>query len=182
VGTDTSGVINCATLVNAAGAWAAEIARWAGSDELPVRPVKGQIVLSERLPKMLGGCVTATDCYFLQKDNGAVLIGSTTEEAGFDVSTTAEAVANLARGAMRCLPALREVQIKRCWAGLRPCTPDELPILGPAAGVDGLIHAAGHFRTGILTSAITGVVMSRRFRHGAFIGRCGRWRSECCPR
>lgn len=83
----------------------------------------------------------------------------TTEEKGYDVSTTMEAVKGLARGAMRCLPDLQQSRIKRCWAGLRPGTPDELPILGPMAGIGGYLNACGHFRTGILTSAITGVLI-----------------------
>jgi hydrogen cyanide synthase HcnC len=162
--TDTQGQLGCGTLVNAAGSWAAELAHWATGISLPVRPIKGQIVLSERLPKLLNGCITTSDCYFLQKDNGEVLIGSTTEDVGFDVSTSSAAVGDLARGAMRCFPALEQTQIKRCWAGLRPGTPDELPILGRMAGVDGYLNACGHFRTGILTSAITGVAIDRLVR------------------
>lgn len=62
---------------------------------------------------------------------------------------------------MRCLPELKDVNLKRTWAGLRPGSPDELPILGPMRGVEGYMNACGHFRTGILTSAITGVLLDK---------------------
>lgn len=163
--THEHGTLSCATMINAAGSWAPEISEWATGIRLPVRPVKGQIVLSERLPKLLHGCITTSDCYIAQKDNGEILIGSTTEEKGYDVSTTITAVTGLARGAVRCLPELRQVNIKRCWAGLRPGTPDELPILGAMPGTEGYLNACGHFRTGILTSAITGVVIDRLVNH-----------------
>lgn len=66
---------------------------------------------------------------------------------------------------MRCLPELKDVNLKRTWAGLRPGSPDELPILGPMAGVEGYLNACGHFRTGILTSAITGVMLDALVRN-----------------
>jgi hydrogen cyanide synthase HcnC len=159
--TQEHGELFAGTTINAGGAWAAEIGEWATGVRLPVRPVKGQIVLSEKMPKLLNGCVTTSDCYIAQKDNGEILIGSTTEEKGYDVSTDVDAVAELARGAMRCIPELKQVNIKRCWAGLRPGTPDELPILGRMPGIDGYLNACGHFRTGILTSAITGVLIDK---------------------
>ena len=154
------GPLHCHTLINASGAWAAELARQASGLEIPVYPVKGQIVLSERMPKIMNGCISTSDCYIAQKDNGEVLIGSTTEEKGFDTTNTEKEIKMLANGAMRCLPILKESNIKRCWAGLRPGTPDELPILGPMEGVEGYLNACGHFRTGILTSAITGEIIN----------------------
>ncbi len=128
---------------------------------IPVKPVKGQILLTERLPKILNGCLTTSDCYVAQKDNGEILIGSTTEDKGFDVTTTYPEIAGLVQGAVRCLPELADVNLKRTWAGLRPGSPDELPILGPMKGVEGYLNACGHFRTGILTSAITGVLLDK---------------------
>ncbi len=158
------GTLECDTLVNAAGCWAAQISQMACGVEIPVEPIKGQIILSERLPKVLKGCVSTTDCYIAQKDNGEVLIGSTTEEKGFDTTNTLPELKELANGAMKCLPVLKDMNIKRCWAGLRPGTPDELPILGEMPGVEGYINACGHFRTGILTSAITGKLINDLYR------------------
>ncbi|KAF7772178.1 hydrogen cyanide synthase HcnC [Pseudoalteromonas citrea] len=146
----------CDTLINAAGAWADTLFNKATGLNMPVYPVKGQIVLSERLPKVLNGCVSTSDCYIAQKDNGEILIGSSTEEKGFDTTNSLDKITELSQGALKCLPILKDSNIKRCWAGLRPGTPDELPILGYVPGVEGYINACGHFRTGIVTSAITG--------------------------
>ena len=161
VKTDVEGVFNCQTLINAGGAWAAELSEMATGRSIPVKPVKGQILLTERMPKLLQGCLTTADCYMAQKDNGEILIGSTTEDKGFDVTTTYPEINGLVQGAIRCIPELAQINLKRSWAGLRPGSPDELPILGPVEGVHGYLNACGHFRTGILTSAITGVLIDK---------------------
>ncbi len=151
----------CGTVVNAAGAWAGQLAANAGL-QLPVAPVRGQIVLTETLPRVLNSCLSASTCYLAQKAHGEVLIGSTTEHAGFDVSVTPEAIHSLCQGAARAVPRLRLARIKRIWAGLRPGTPDEMPVLGPA-GLDGYINAAGGFRTGIVAAPLTGEVVAQLF-------------------
>ncbi|MDK1289427.1 NAD(P)/FAD-dependent oxidoreductase [Pseudoalteromonas umbrosa] len=161
VGLQTAaGELRCDTLVNATGAWANDLYKQATGKDMPVYPVKGQIVLSERMPKIMNGCISTSDCYIAQKDNGEILIGSSTEEKGFDTTNSLDKIQELSRGAMKCLPILNESNIKRCWAGLRPGTPDELPILGKVSGVEGYLNACGHFRTGILTSAITGKLIT----------------------
>ena len=164
VETDRVGRLSCNSLINAAGSWASTLCEWATGCSIPVHPVKGQIVLSERVPKLLQGSITTSDCYIVQKDNGEILIGSTTEDKGFDVTTTLPEIRGLVQGAIRCIPALKEINIKRSWAGLRPGSPDELPILGPMEGIQGYFNACGHFRTGILTSAITGVLLNQLVR------------------
>jgi hydrogen cyanide synthase HcnC len=146
--------------VNAAGAWSAELAATAGI-ELPVFPIRGQIVLSESLPEVLRGCISTSECYLTQKVHGEILIGSTTDRAGFDVSVTEDAISSLCRGAIRAVPMLRNVGIKRVWAGLRPGTPDELPILGRIDGVTGIINATGGFRTGIVASPLVAELVAQ---------------------
>ncbi|HEV3005977.1 MAG TPA: FAD-dependent oxidoreductase [Pirellulales bacterium] len=161
VGVETTGeFLPCSAVVNAAGAWAGRLAATAGL-ELPVFPVRGQIVLTDTLPRVLNSCLSTSTCYLLQKAHGEVLIGSTTEHCGFDVSVTPEAIAALCQGAAQTVPTLRKVGIKRVWAGLRPGTPDELPILGPQGGLDGYFNAAGGFRTGIVASPLTGEVVAQ---------------------
>lgn len=150
-------IIPCDMVVNAAGAWAGTLAATIGL-ELPVFPVRGQIVLTETLPHTLHACISTSACYMTQKKHGEVLIGSTTERAGFDVSVTEDAVSALCQGAIRTIPMLRDVRVKRVWAGLRPGTPDELPILGPVSGLDGYMNATGGFRTGIVASPLTGLL------------------------
>jgi hydrogen cyanide synthase HcnC len=151
--------IGCEVMVNAAGSWAGEIAAMAGIN-VPVYPVRGQIVCTETLPKIMNACVSTTDCYLAQKHHGEVIIGSTTEEVGFDTGTTAAAIGTLSKGAIRAVPELAQANVKRVWAGLRPGTRDELPILGPVEGLDGYLNACGHFRTGILNAPLTGLVIA----------------------
>ena len=88
------------------------------------------------------------------------MIGSTTEEAGFDAAVTPAALQSLCRGAIRAVPMLRHVQLKRVWAGLRPGTHDELPILGGVDGLCGYVNATGGFRTGIVAAPLTGAVVA----------------------
>ena len=147
-------------VINAAGAWAGQIA--ASMDlKIPVYPVRGQIVCTETLPTdTLGACLSTSDCYLAQKGHGEIIIGSTTENVGFEYGVTAPAIADLVQGATRCLPFLRDVAVKRVWAGFRPGSPDELPILGPVDGYEGYLNATGHFRTGILNAPITAEILT----------------------
>jgi hydrogen cyanide synthase HcnC len=143
-------------VINAAGARAEEVARLV-SVSLPLVPVRGQVALSQPLPKgFLNGCLSTRDCYVAQKDTGEVLVGNSTDHVD---TPNHDDLRALVRGAVRAVPALRDVPIKQTWAGSRPCTPDELPILGPVDGLEGYLNACGHFHTGILTSAITGQLL-----------------------
>ena len=151
--------INCSLLINAAGAWAGQIGEMIGIN-IPVAPVKGQVIVSERLPPIMRACISTSDCYIAQKDNGEILIGSTTEIKGFETHCSYPELRALVAGAIKALPMLKDVAIKRTWAGLRPGSPDELPILGPIPGIDGYLNACGHFRTGIVSSPITARIIT----------------------
>jgi hydrogen cyanide synthase HcnC len=155
----TAEFIGCKYVVNAAGAWAAQVAKTAGI-ELPVYPVRGQIVGTEALPDIISACISTNDCYLAQKKHGEIVIGSTTEEVGFNVDVTPSAIKELTAGAIRAIPFLEQAKVKRVWSGLRPGTADEMPILGPVEEVEGYINACGHFRTGILNSPLTGLLIS----------------------
>jgi len=149
-----------ATVINAAGAWSGTLAATANL-HVPVFPVRGQIVLTHAFPGMLSTCLSTSGCYLAQKLHGEVLIGSTTERVGFDVSVTPEGISNLCKGAVRAIPLLRHAGIKRVWAGLRPGTEDELPILGPMPGIEGYVNASGGFRTGIVAAPMTARIVAQ---------------------
>lgn len=154
------GTIACGAVVNAAGAWSAQIARLAGI-EIPIYPVRGQIICTETLqPGTLRSNLSTRDCYILQKAHGEVIIGSTTEHCDFNVEVRYQDMCNLAAGAIRAVPALRNATLKRAWVGLRPATPDELPILGPAIELENFFYATGGFRTGIVAAPLTGEVVA----------------------
>lgn len=141
---------------------------WAGSDpwlpaELrpPVRPVKGQIVELAPRPGVAGGdpvCsgIVATErVYLVPRADGRLIVGATVEEQGFDTAVTAGGVYELLREGYRALPDLAEMELVEAVAGLRPATPDNLPVIGADPRLEGLIHASGHYRNGILLAPLT---------------------------
>jgi glycine oxidase len=140
-------------VVLANGAWAS-----AWSDplraQIPVRPVRGQMLALRTTGTALHSLVTAQDGYVLSKADRSTFVGTTVEEAGFDARPTAAGIAGLLVLASRLVPRLGEASFLRAWAGLRPGTPDGVPLLGrlPERNV---ILATGHFRNGILLAPIT---------------------------
>lgn len=150
--------IEARQVVLAAGAWSAAWADAIGV-RVPVRPVKGQMLLLRAVPPPVRHVVFAGHGYFVPRVDGTVYVGATQEEAGFDRRVTAGGLHELTETAIRLVPALRDAELVRAHAGLRPGSADGLPVLGPAPGVAGLILAAGHFRNGILMSLITGRIV-----------------------
>jgi glycine oxidase len=149
-------------VVLAAGAWSA---RLAPPGLCPVRPVKGQILrlaapaglpgLRHTVRAMVGGGA----CYVLARESGEVVVGATVEEMGFDTSVLAGPVYTLLRDATACLPWLAECRFVEAFAGLRPGTPDNAPLVGPA-GPDGLVLATGHYRNGVLMAPVTAAAVT----------------------
>lgn len=136
-------------VVNCAGAWAGQL----GPDYFPVRPVKGQMLAVVGGPK-LAHVVRADDIYLVPRSDGRIVIGSTLEEAGFNKQTDANTIEKLFHAAVRLVPKLAESRQHEAWAGLRPGTPDNLPILGES-GTPGYFLATGHYRDGILLAPAT---------------------------
>jgi glycine oxidase len=148
------------TVVIAAGAWSGRIGGL--PRPLSVEPIRGQMVAVDWLPGEPPAIVYAGAGYVLHR-GGDALGGTTMEHAGFEASTTESGIAHV-REVMRTIyPALENVEVKRAWAGLRPCTPDGHPIVGPDAEVDALWYATGHGRNGVLLAAITGEIISHLF-------------------
>lgn len=149
--------------VIAAGAFSARIA---GAEAYaPVRPAKGQMV-SLRCPSAkIERVLWSEKIYLVPRNDGRILAGATVEHVGFDKAVTAGGLRANLDAAIDLVPALATAQIEETWAGLRPDTPDHLPILGPT-DLEGLLIATGHFRSGVLLAPITakliGEVIFRR--------------------
>lgn len=141
----------------AAGAWSDMLP--AGITPLGIKPIRGQIALLQAVPPLFRRILLGGSQYLVPRPDGRVLIGSTEEDVGFDKRTTAEAIQGLLDLAIRLVPKLGEAQVERCWAGLRPGSPDGRPFLGAVPGCDNLFVAAGHFRAGIQLSPATALVM-----------------------
>jgi glycine oxidase len=142
-----------------AGAWSDTLLAPVGCN-IGVTPVRGQIALLRTRSPFLRKIVLQGKRYLVPRPDGRILVGSTEEDAGFDKTTTAAGIGELVRFAVERVPALAEAAVERCWAGLRPGSPDGLPSIGRAAGFDNLWVAAGHFRAGLQLSAATGVVLA----------------------
>jgi glycine oxidase len=148
-------------VVNCAGAWAGQI----GPHPFPTRPVKGQMLCVVMPEKELVRHVVRTlgrtpDVYLIPRSDGRMLIGATVEEAGFDKQTVPETIQKLRQAALDLVPRLADARILEAWAGLRPGTPDGLPILG-ATPTPGYFVATGHFRDGILLAPVTAKLMGK---------------------
>jgi glycine oxidase len=126
-----------------------------------IRPVRGQIALLRCETPLFRRVLMCGSRYVVPRTDGRVLVGSTEEEAGFDKRTTAQAIHDLLGLACALVPELAGVPLERCWAGLRPGSPDGLPYLGRVPDWDNVYVAAGHFRAGIQLSPGTGLVMKQ---------------------
>jgi glycine oxidase len=149
--------LRAGTVVLACGAWSGDAGWLPEHARPPVRPVKGQILeLRARDSEQPCERIIASErAYLAPRPDGRLIVGATTEERGFDTTVTAGGVHELLREAYRLLPDVAEMELVEAMAGLRPCTPDNLPLIGPGA-LDGLVLACGHYRNGILLAPITG--------------------------
>jgi glycine oxidase len=120
--------------------------------------VKGQILeLRTRggMPNPFERVVRTPRCYLVSRGDGRIVVGATVEEQGFDTSVTADGVFRLLEAAWEVLPEVGELEFVGARAGLRPATPDNVPIVGPDSDLDGLIWATGHWRNGVLLAPLT---------------------------
>ena len=129
---------------------------WSGS---PVKPRKGQMLYVQPKTSILQHVLRAPEVYIVPRSTGKVLIGATVEDVGYDKSVDPSAIQHLLDAAARHLPELASAPITQTWAGLRPGTPDGLPIIGPTETA-GMLVASGHFRNGILLAPVTTRIMA----------------------
>ncbi|MCA9035868.1 MAG: glycine oxidase ThiO [Planctomycetaceae bacterium] len=141
-----------------AGAWSAGLLNQL-EIQVPVKPVRGQIVLLRNHGKPIPSVVELGRRYIVPRDDGLVLVGSTQEDAGFEKRNTAEGVRSLIQLAEMLCPALREAEVVRCWSGLRPASIDELPLIGAFPQFNNLFAGTGHFRSGLQMSIGTSMIL-----------------------
>ena len=153
--TKSGASVECSRLVVAAGAWTPRIVGL--PRQLPVRPLKGQMLsLGARA---LSHPVMAGHVYLVPRGEETV-VGATSEEAGFDVTVHSATIDGLRRGAAALVPALLAAPVARSWAGIRPATPDMLPIIDRDPELPSVVYAVGHSRNGILLAPLTAVAVA----------------------
>jgi len=143
------------TFVNCAGAWAKEIQ----GASVPTLPRKGQMLSVVPRNFRLKHVVRSHEVYLVPRKDGRVIIGATIEDVGFDKNVEPAAIQRLHQAAANLVPAIGEAKMIEAWAGLRPGSPDDLPIMGPGR-IPGTYMATGHFRNGILLAPITAALMT----------------------
>lgn len=141
-------------VVNACGAWAAQLRGLPRSCVPPIEPIKGQMIALSVPSGFVRRPTWVPGAYLVPRDDGRLLIGATVESSGFDERVTAEGVHELLHAALDAAPSLGSFTITESWAGLRPGTPDGLPLLGPT-DIEGFLLATGHYRNGILLAPMT---------------------------
>lgn len=142
------------------GSWTAALLSDVGC-EIELQPIRGQITLLSLPSPPFTHLLNVGPRYLVARPDGRILIGATEERCGFDKRNTASAVGGLLTFGTQVVPQLASAKFERAWAGLRPRTSDDLPYLGAVPGMSNLFIAAGHFRSGLQMSAITGVVMTQ---------------------
>jgi len=150
-------------VVIAAGSWSGRV-RVKGVAPLPLRPVRGQLLHlrpgASPMP-VPHRVIWGRDCYCVPWSDSSVLVGATVEDAGFDERSTLEGVSQLTRAAAELLPGTTRASVEAIRVGLRPATPDDLPIIGPLPGAPRVIAATGHYRNGILLAPITAEIVRK---------------------
>ncbi len=165
----TAGDITAGQVVLAAGPWSGIGGRWSapgGPLDLPVRGVKGQRILLRRPGRMPKAPVRNSAVYVVPRLDGNILVASTREEGRSDQTLTAEGVSSLISNALLSFPSLADAAFVSGRAGVRPATPDGLPIIGPVPGIDGLTIATGHDAVGMMLSPGTAELVVQHLLDG----------------
>ncbi|MEO6323121.1 MAG: glycine oxidase ThiO [Thermoanaerobaculia bacterium] len=153
-----AGRILAGAVVNAAGAWAGHVG---GVPPMPIVPVRGQMVRLDASadPDRLTRFAFAPGVYLVPRRDGSVVIGSTFERAGFDARPTASGIATLLDRAVSLVPAAADYPILETWGGLRPASPDDIPLMGESV-IPGYFLSGGHLKNGILLAPASAVLMA----------------------
>jgi glycine oxidase len=153
-------------VVIAAGSWAAQIEIGAARARVPVKPVRGQLLQLTWTGAPPGRVVWSDRCYIVPWSDGTVLVGATVEDVGFDERTTVEGIRGLLDAACDVLPECASAALTATRAGLRPHTPDHLPIIGWSSALGRVMYATGHYRNGVLLAPLTAELVARAMLDG----------------
>jgi glycine oxidase len=147
-------------IILANGAWSSDLVRPLGV-MLPVKPVRGQMLAVRTVPRVVNQIVYGRHMYLVPRPDGETLVGATVEDVGFRKEVTLAGLEELIQAGRRVAPGIMGEPMVRAWAGLRPGSPDGLPLVGPLEGLPGLLLAVGHHRNGILLGPMTGVLLKQ---------------------
>jgi glycine oxidase len=156
---------SAASIVLAAGAWSGAIAGLPRT--VPVEPVRGQMLALATATPPISHLIMAPDCYLAPRVDGQMLVGATHEHTGFECVNTPAGVNSLLAALLYLVPGAADLPIAEIWAGLRPGSPDQMPILGRDPDMMGLFYATGHYRNGILLTPVTARAIADLVAHGA---------------
>jgi glycine oxidase len=151
-------------VVLAAGSWSSHIT--VGVSQPPVKPIRGQLLQLAFPSPPVSRVIWGSNCYMVPWQNGAVLIGATVEDVGFDEGATVAGVRDLLDHACELLPAAWSARFEAVRVGLRPATSDELPIIGRSSSMPGVIYATGHYRNGVLLAPLTAALVANLLLEG----------------
>jgi glycine/D-amino acid oxidase-like deaminating enzyme len=144
-------------IVIASGVWSAELSGL--NPRIPIHPRKGQILSLSMPAGAFHRMIRWGSSYFVPRSTGELVVGATNEDAGFDLSNTPAGLGRLLMDAQQISSYVGAYPILETWTGLRPATPDGLPILGPSA-IPGVYYATGHYRNGVLLAPITAAIVA----------------------
>jgi glycine oxidase len=156
---DDGGTWTARHVVVASGSWSGQLESLDAAARA-VRPVRGQLLQLAWKGSTLSHVIWGKDCYVVPWRDGTVLVGATVEDVGFDERSTAAGVRDLLEAVCELLPEAWGATFLEARAGLRPATPDGLPIIGPSRGIDGLVYATGHYRNGVLLAPLTAAMVA----------------------
>jgi glycine oxidase len=156
--TTMAGTIDSDAVVIAAGSWTPELAG-TGTWPPPVKPIRGQLLHLRTSNRVASRVLWGSHCYLVPWRNGSVLVGATSEDVGFHEWATAGGVQDLVTAATALIPELRGATFEEVRVGLRPMTPDELPIIGRSSSSPQVFYATGHFRNGVLLAPLTAMLV-----------------------
>jgi glycine oxidase len=164
----TRGEVKTSTIIVAAGCWSSllRVNDHGPIKDFLVEPVRGQMIALEMPVPALQHVVYSNRSYLVPRLSGVVIAGSTTEQVGYDKRITAGGLASIIDRAIEIAPVLSNQILVETWAGLRPRTKDEWPILGSDPRISGLVYATGHYRNGILLTPVTAQAISEFVARG----------------